>query len=319
MEFLQRHRLWIVAFLLSVCVVVGYKNTIAPPSDFAQGTRVHITGGTSVAEIAQELTNAHLILHPTLLRILLRITGESSNVQTGLYAFENPQNLFTIARRLLRGDYQISPTRITFIEGVTIREMALQVAQALPYISADDFLLVAKGQEGYLFPDTYLFQPGTTATSVVASMRRNFDTKTKSLTDEVSTKEHSFTDIVTMASIIEKEARTNEDRHLVAGILWNRINLGMPLQVDAVFGYIFNRETYSPSYADLKVNSPYNTYLHKGLPPGPINNPGFDALLAAAHPTKTNYLYYLTGNDGLMHYATTYTGHEANFRKYLRQ
>jgi UPF0755 protein len=91
----------------------------------------------------------------------------------------------------------------------------------------------------------------------------------------------------------------------------------MPLQVDAVFGYIYNRDTYSPSFTDLKVVSPYNTYTHKGLPPGPINNPGLDSLDAALHPTKTDYLYYLTDANGVMHYATTYAGHQANQRKYL--
>ena len=109
-----------------------------------------------------------------------------------------------------------------------------------------------------------------------------------------------------------------DNKRIVAGILSNRLELGMPLQVDAVFGYIFGRDTYSPSFEDLKVNSPYNTYLHVGLPPGPITNPGLDSLQAAAVPTKTDYLYYLTGSDNLMHYATTYVGHLANQNKYLR-
>ena len=108
-----------------------------------------------------------------------------------------------------------------------------------------------------------------------------------------------------------------ESKRVVAGILKNRLKLDMPLQVDAVFGYIFGRGTYSPSYADLAVDSPYNTYTHKGLPPGPISNPGLDSLEAAANPAKTDYLYYLTGKDGLMHYATTHAGHQANRKKYL--
>ena len=105
---------------------------------------------------------------------------------------------------------------------------------------------------------------------------------------------------------------------MVAGILWHRIALGMPLQVDAVFGYIFDKQTFSPSLADLKVDSPYNTYTHRGLPPGPISNPGLESLLAAATPTKTSYLYYLTGSDGAMHYAKTLAQHKANRVKYLQ-
>ena len=128
---------------------------------------------------------------------------------------------------------------------------------------------------------------------------------------------HSLSDIVIMASLVEKEARTDVNRRIVAGVLWNRLALGMPLQVDAVFGYIFDRDTYSPSFEDLKVDSPYNTYTHKGLPPGPISNPGLESIYAALYPTKTNYLYYLTGKDTLMHYARTYAEHVANQTKYL--
>ncbi len=103
-----------------------------------------------------------------------------------------------------------------------------------------------------------------------------------------------------------------------AGLINNRLKLGMPLQVDAVFGYIYGRDTYSPSLTDLKVNSPYNSYTHKELPPGPIDNPGLDSIDAAIHPTKTGYLYYLTDKNGVMHYATTFAQHQANQQKYLR-
>ena len=149
-------------------------------------------------------------------------------------------------------------------------------------------------------------------------MRENFDAKISSLSADINTSGHSISDTVIMASIVEKEARTSTNRKIVAGVLWNRLALGMPLQVDAVFGYIFNRDTYSPSLADLKTESPYNLYLHIGLPPGPIDNPGLDSLLAALHPTKTNYFYYLTDPNGVMHYATTFAEHQANQMKYLR-
>jgi UPF0755 protein len=102
----------------------------------------------------------------------------------------------------------------------------------------------------------------------------------------------------------------------VSGILWNRIALKMPLQVDAVFGYIFNRATYSPSSTDLKVDSPYNVYRHTGLPPGPIDNPGLDSLDAAAHPAETDYLYYMSDANGVLHFAKTFADHQANLRKY---
>ncbi|MEK7515582.1 MAG: endolytic transglycosylase MltG, partial [Patescibacteria group bacterium] len=156
------------------------------------------------------------------------------------------------------------------------------------------------------------------AESVVEAMRANFDVKITQLSAGIKASGRSIRDIVIMASLVEKEARTDANRRIVAGILWNRLKLGIPLQVDAVFGYIFNRDTYSPSFEDLKVDSPYNTYIHTGLPPGPISNPGLESLQAAISPAKTNYLYYLTGSDNLMHYATTYAEHVANQTKYLR-
>lgn len=314
----KRYVPWAIACGLIVIIVGGYYALFAAPTLFSPGSIVRITYGTSVSEIATELADAHIIAHPLLLRTILRLTGESNNVQTGVYKFETPQNVFVVAYRLVTGAYDLPPVRITFVEGTTVREAALHVGQAFPYISAKDFLLQAQGQEGYLFPDTYFFQPGVDAKSIVARMRSNFDTKIAPLLAEIKTGGHSLSDTVVMASLIEKEARTSADREMVAGILWNRIGRGMPLQVDAVFGYIYNRDTYSPSLADLKINSPYNTYIHTGLPPGPIDNPGLVSLEAALHPTQTKYLYYLTDRNGVMHYATTYAEHQANLRKYLK-
>ncbi len=122
-----------------------------------------------------------------------------------------------------------------------------------------------------------------------------------------------------MASLLEREARTLKEKRMISGILWNRINKNMPLQVDAVFGYIFGKPTFSPSFADLKVKSSYNTYIHRGLPPGPISNPGLDSLLAAATPTKTAYLYYLTGTNGKMYYSKTLAEHNAHSVRYLHR
>jgi len=122
-----------------------------------------------------------------------------------------------------------------------------------------------------------------------------------------------------MASLVEKEARTLENKKLVAGVLWNRIKLHMPLQVDAVFGYINDRDTYAPSFADLTVDSLYNTYTHQGLPPGPIDNPGLDSIEAALYPATSTYLYYLTDKNGVMHYAKTFEEHKKNKEKYLNR
>jgi len=283
-----------------------------------QAITVEIKQGDSAQAVAKKLADVRVIASKTALLTTLRIAGGDAEVHAGTYRFNTPENVFSIARRLVTAEYGIPAVRLTFTEGFTVREGAEQVAAAFPMISTTDFTKAAQSYEGYLFPDTYVFPPSATVLSIVAMMRANFVTKTTSLGRTGAATNHSLADIVVMASLIEKEARTDEGRRMVSGILWNRIDRDMPLQVDAVFGYIFGRDTYSPSKTDLRVDSPYNTYTHKGLPPGPINSPGLDALEAAANPAQTSYLYYLTGSDNLMHYATTYAGHKTNLQKYLK-
>lgn len=317
MNFFKRRIWWICSFAVALILVSFYSLVLAPPSNFPSGDIIVISRGASVSYIAGELSDAHIIKHPVVLSFILRISGASSRVQAGAYLFSTPDNVLVVAYRLATGAFGLPPVRITFPEGVTVRDISAKVAEALPLISAQDFISAGKSEEGYLFPDTYLFPPSADTTFIIDAMQANFNVKIATLTGNIKASGHSLSDIVIMASLIEKEARTDINRRIIAGILWDRLNLGMPLQVDAVFGYIFNRDTYSPSLDDLKVNSPYNTYVHTGLPPGPICNPGLDSLQAVLHPTKTNYLYYLSDKNGVMHYATTYAAHIANQNRYL--
>ena len=317
MDFFKRHTIWLFAFALAPFIVSGYSFLIAPPAIFPSGSRIVIERGTAVSDIAQELYDAHIVTHPSLLKVVLRMSGASSRVQAGTYLFSAPENIFTVAYRLASGVFGLPPVRLTFPEGETVLNMGAKVADAFPLIPAQEFVSAGKPYEGYLFPDTYLFPPDADTTSIIKAMRENFNAKIAPLVGDIDASGHSLSDIVIMASLLEKEVRTDVNRRIVAGILWNRLKRGMLLQVDAVFGYIYGRDTFSPSFADLKVDSPYNTYMHTGLPPGPINNPGLESIEAALHPTQTDYFYYLTGKDDLMHYATTYAGHLANRKKYL--
>lgn len=313
----SKQRIALAAALAALIIVVaGYRALIAAPADFVPGSVVRIESGTSASLAARALADARVVARPSILLFILRASGASARVQAGAYRFDAPQNVFTVAMRLATGSYGLPPARLTFPEGFTAREAAEKVAEAFPEISAEAFLEDARLYEGYLFPDTYFLPASSDVASIIALMRANFDTKTEELFRSASTS-LSRSDAIILASLVEREARTLESKRLVAGILKNRLALGMPLQVDAVFGYIHDRETYSPSYADLAIDSSYNTYTHKGLPPGPISNPGLDSLEAALYPTQTEYLYYLTGKDGLMHYAATHAGHQANRKKYL--
>lgn len=308
---------WAIVLLLLACLWLVEFSLFAAPPAFPAGDIVTVVRGESASSIAEALGVAKIVKHPEVLRVLLRISWQDGSIHAGAYRFAHPESAFTVAYRLVTADFGIAPARVTFFEGTTARAMAARVTKLLPEISESDFIASAEPYEGYLFPDTYTFSPDATADLIVATLRANFNAKITSLLPAIGQSGHSLSAIVTMASLVEREARTPHDKKVVAGILWNRIKVGMPLQVDAVFGYINGRDTYSPSLEDLSIDSPYNTYLHAGLPPGPIDNPGFDSLDAAANPQKSNYLYYLTGTDGLMHYATTFAEHKANRVKYL--
>ena len=300
-----------------IAVLLAFYILIAPSSQFPTSTIVVVSQGASIASITADLQTAHIVRYAAVTRVLIALSGARGHVQAGAYLFVKPENAFSVVQRLLHGAYNIPPVRITFPEGMTVHDIARKVADALP-LSADELLAQGKSDEGYLFPDTYLFSPSVTVSSVLETMRSNFTIKLASRAGAIRASGHSLQDIVTLASLVEKEARTLENRRLVAGVLWNRLARNMPLQVDAVFGYIFDRATYSPSFADLKVNSPYNTYLHTGLPPGPICNPGLESIDAVLNPSPSKYLYYLTDKQGVMHYATTYTDHQSNQEKYLQ-
>jgi UPF0755 protein len=190
--------------------------------------------------------------------------------------------------------------------------------KAFKNFSKERFLDLAKDSEGYLYPDTYSFSPYVTEETIIKTMKNNFYKKAGKLVDKIEKSNKSLDKILTMASLIEKEAGNTpmSIKKRVSGILWRRIEIGMPLQVDAVFSYIYQKHLPRTLYSHLKVDSPYNTYKNKGLPPTPIGNPSVSSIEAALYPTKTKDLFYITGKDGKFYYSRTSAGHNENISKY---
>jgi UPF0755 protein len=238
---------------------------------------------------------------------------------SGEYFFSEPITVLDVARRLMRGHFELIPLKITIPEGFSARQMATLLAKKIPDFDGEEFYEQAKAKEGYLFPDTYFFLPGTEPEKVIGILEENFRRQTNDPKVQEALKKSGKTlrEVVIMASLLEKEAAKTEDRRMVAGILWKRISIGMPLQVDAVFPYIIGKNTFDLTRADLKVDSPYNTYKYKGLPVGPIANPGLDSMVAAMTPVKSNYIFYLTDMQSKFHFSVTYAQHLANQKKYL--
>lgn len=293
---------------------IGWTYFFSAPDAFPDDSIVTVSDGKVLSEIADDLARDGVIRSPAVFVLWAKLSGEEKSYHAGRYYFAERLNVFQVSSRIANARTGMESVRITLTEGMAAFEMAELLALQLPEFSEDAFLEAATPYEGYLFPDTYFIEPGTPEVEIVERLRETFFTRLDEAAIDLGSR--SFEDVVIMASLIEKEAQLDQDRYTISGILWNRIARNMPLQVDAVFGYIKKRSGYAPIGSDLDIDSPYNTYRNRGLPPGAIANPGLASIRAAAAPERTPYFYYLTDDDGVMRYARTFDEHKANRARY---
>lgn len=306
-------------FLISAVIVVGataFMREVQAP-EFAGEIIVDIPAGYSVRDIARLLHEKNIIRSTELFELAIDWSERESEIRAGTYVFKEPANVFRVARRFAEGDHGITRAKITFPEGITVRDALAIAAKELPRVGIAEAEALSR-KEGYLFPDTYFFFTTATTGDVIAAMEKNFAERTADLRERAEREGKRWEDVVIMASLIEREAATDTDRAIVSGILWKRLKIGMPLQVDATFMYLLGKTSAELTVDDLNMDSPYNTYRNKGLPPAPIANPGRASLLAALLPEESPYLYYLSDPGGAMHYARTFDEHKLNKEKYLR-
>ena len=304
-------------FIVVIILFLSLFN-ISAPTNFPIGSMYTVEKGTGLSSLATDLANKKIIQSPFLFKAFSVIFGGTKGVIAGDYDLSNKENSFTLAERITSGDYQLSLTKITIPEGLSIKEIGSLLSKKFIKINQISFDNIAAGKEGYLFPDTYFFLPNTEATTVVEKMQETFQERISELNLQVKNFNKPLSDIIKMASIVEEEGRTTETRQIIAGILWKRLLLGMPLQVDSSFRYINGKTTADLTLVDLKIDSPYNSYLYKGLPPTPICNPGLDSIKATITPVQTAYFYFLSDKNGEMHYAKTYAEHLQNKELYLK-
>lgn len=315
-KFWNNARLKFLVFI-SALVIVLLLYSLQPPREFPVHTVIRIEQGSSLAQISNTLKEEHVIRSTFIFEISVILLGGETRLQAGDYYFTEPLSLAVIASRFTHGEFGLSPMKITIVEGYGVADIAQVLKEKLLNFDETTFIAHARDWEGFLFPDTYFFLPNISPDDVIQIMNDNFKKKIKPLKDKIKKFGKSQHDIVTMASIIEREAMTFEDRRIVSGILWKRIKIGMPLQVDAAFLYVNGETTTHLSTEDLTIDSPYNTYRYRGLPKGPIGNPGIDAILASIEPQNTPYLYYLSDKNGVMRYGKTFEEHKRNKEKYL--
>jgi UPF0755 protein len=302
------------AVAISIAIYVLF---IAAPSNFPTGAYINIPQGSSLSSSAKILEGKHVVRSPFLFKVLAYFLGGDRHVVAGEYFFPTRISVLAAARRIANGEFDVDPARVRIPEGATVTDISKILAANVPDFNPAEFLRATRGKEGYLFPDTYFFMPGQGTDAIVGAFDNNFNTHIAKIQSQIDAFGKPLSDVVIMASLLEREAPTTADRRVIAGILWKRIKLGMPLQVDAVFPYIIGKNSFDLTKDDLQSDSPYNTYTHKGLPPGAIANPGIDAILAAVTPIKTDYLFYLSDLHGTIHYSATYEQHLAAKSRYL--
>lgn len=268
---------------------------IFPPRDFPTNSFIHVDRGKTVAMIGQELKAKGIIRSVTAFKFFTIIMGGDKRLQVGTYFFKQPNSVINVALKLTNRFLGVKPYRVTIPEGSTNTKIANLLAKQIPRFDRQDFLSKTKDMQGKLFPDTYFFAPLDNVDDIIFELSKTWEEQTQNLRSEALFSGKNIDEIIIMASIIEGEAKYDEDRHLISGILWKRLALGMRLQVDVA----------------------KETYKEEGLPDKPINNPGILSIEAAAQPVKSDYLYYLTGRDGKMYYAKDFAGHKKNRRLYL--
>ncbi|MBI2040200.1 endolytic transglycosylase MltG [Candidatus Microgenomates bacterium] len=310
----------LVIFLALILVIVGWwNNQLGPVSSDTSTKEVIIAKGQSLSQIADQLQKEGLIKSSLIFQIYVRQKGMGAKLQAGLFKLSPSQSFDEIIKTLTSGPEGIW---VRLIEGWRIEEMAEEINIKLQ-ITNYKFLEVAK--EGYMFPDSYLFPKEATAEYVVNSLRETFKQRfSDDLRSKIKKQGLTEEEGVILSSIVEREARSERARQMVASILLKRFKIGMGLNADATLQYALGYQAGENPPAggwwkrhltreDKKVDSPYNTYLYNGLPPTPISNPGLSSLKAVANADpKTPYLYYYHDSKGNSHYAKTLEEHNIN-------
>lgn len=344
----SRITLWVILSLLGIMIVGAgsaalYIWSSLKPTAAGEVQKVEIPSGTSANKIADLLEDQGIIKNAFIFKYYMKFKDQGARFQAGVYELNPGMENDAIIAKLNAGDTVAAETiRFTIPEGFTLLQIADKLA-ADKLIDKEKFLALAATQkkwgdvesvlsipevdnlhqrlEGYLFPETYEMKKGSTEESIIKRMLAELDLKLSELPegwqDVLEEKGLSVHELLTIASLVEREVVVDEERALVAGVIYNRIADGMPLQIDATVQYSLDKPKERLYEKDLLIDSPYNTYKIKGLPPGPIASPSLDSIQAALYPEKSDYFFYVTKKDGSQThlFAKTYKEHLRNIEK----
>ncbi|HBG00450.1 MAG TPA: endolytic transglycosylase MltG [Firmicutes bacterium] len=287
---------------------------------------IRISQGMSASQIILLLDEEGIIANPSLFRLVVTVEGAEQSLQAGSYLLNPQMTPVEIIEHLRFG--RVYSVQVVIPEGFEIKQIAAMLADkglADPerFIAlASDFRFVYGDNppielpiyslEGYLYPDTYFFHEGQTEEELIVQMMGRFiEVTNEAIVPLLADSDFSLHEVTTLGSIIEREIMVAQERPIVASVYLNRLAIGMPLQADPTVRYVTAEERPQVLYRDLEIDSPYNTYLNHGLPPGPIGSPGLDSMLAVLNPAETDYLFFVSRRDGTHEFTKTYNEHLA--------
>lgn len=342
----------LIRILIIFIILFGFYGLILIyfPEEGGEVVNFEIKEGTGVNQISRNLYDEGLIKNKFVFETYIWARQLENKIQAGEFELNKGINIYNLVAKLTSGEALIKEKNITIIEGWNLRDIreyldgedVKQIGDLfglagfpatdytlhldLPHMkdfSSEYTFLESKPKnislEGYLFPDTYRIFRDATAEDVIYKMLDNFDSKLEDeLRQEIKRQGKTIHQVITLASIVEREARGEENKKLVAGIFLNRLKAGMPLQSDATVNYITQKQDLRPSIQDTKIDSFYNTYKYKGLPIGPICNPGLESIKSVIYPKANDYWYFLTTPEGEFIYSKTHDEHVINKQKYLK-
>jgi UPF0755 protein len=345
----QKRKISILLFLLTFFILMPvffysyYKIAVKRPSPLDKELMFEIKSGQGISEISTNLQNVNAVNSKFMFMLYLYINRMDKGIQAGIYKLSAGETVVDLAEKFQHG---VNDMKVTFLEGWRVEEFARKAANELSKVDYNNFVSLAKKYEGYLAPDTYEFNKDVTEEEIIARLTKTFEKKYASMVTEDKLKRLGLTkeQVFTLASIVEREVFSNEDRELVAGILLKRYKEGMKLDADATTQYAVasnrlcpnaqNLDLCAPTFEDilkfnfwpnqltmedLDNNSPYNTRKKIGFPPSPISSFSTDALQSVLNFKESPYLFYLTDLRGVTHYAKNLDEHNANVAQYLSQ
>lgn len=314
---------FVILILILAGGIFGFIQQNNQPVSSDQTSKIFtIKSGEGIKSIAQKLESSGLVKNKYVFLYYTYSLSLNKKIQAGNFKLSSNLTTKDIAIKLTQSG--VTDYWVKILEGLRVEELTDIFPDDAPIKSAD-FIKSVKTKEGYIFPDSYLNPQYFTLDQVISTIQSNFDKKFAQAKAGATNTQLSDKQILVLASIIEHEARTLKVKQGVSGVLMNRLNANMPLQSDVTVQYARDTQRKPTKYwedlaaADIKsVVSPYNTYQNTGLPPAPICNPGYDSIYAAFHPTESDYIFYLTGDDGVMYYAKTLSEHNDNIANHLK-